>query len=931
MKKFVLQSLFFFVFIQNIEASSAFLTPKDSILHHVQNLNKKGAHKELKDYVNKAIATTKISSTQDSLLVAKLSYYQSKANYELNDYWASIKSSERGIQFSPNTTEGIEYRGRLYADKAWPESKLALKRKAIKSLKKGIDYLVGLSNKTPSVLDYTVNSYVLLSGEFAYLGDLESAQYYLRLADKLYTNNKKALDALKIDANGNYERYEIVLLYRKIYLMYKLGKSKKDSIEIENTIKTLEKAHKSKLFNKNERVYYSTSLNHIGDWYLGYKADTLLTKLDIEKGNYYIDKSIDLIQNKKYPGSYFSFMFNKCKALTKLNDLNKADALITHLLDSVPVRGYKPFFLAQKGLIAAKKKEKNKALQIFHKVIEYVHTGEEKLAKDYKNFKPSEVFGQTKLISRVAEKLVLYYGDDPEVRKIIAKLYHIAFVQFENSYGKAKFNAEENELLRKILRGFLLAKKEGIALTDVSIEAVLSKTETIINRRAWEQFKQNRYTNALSNLDSITSRELELKTALVVAQKSQNIEAIDSVQQLLYHHISEADKLYSNLTLFRDYKFSIAALQKKLSNNEMIVKYLLLQDYVAVFSITSKAITWELKPWLEKEQREVYELTTGIVNRSFNEELSRILSEKLLPKIDNSVSSLIINPDGELYKIPFEILYDKNEPLFQRFDVHYSSNLGFINEKESEHTAAKKTYIYAPNYEEKKVTLATRGDFGNLDGAKKEAEIIAGYFPSKIFMDANATKENFIKTASSASMLHLAMHAEVNENEAGLSRFVFGENENIEENLYLDELYALNLKADLAVLSACNTAVGKENAGRGIESFQRAFSFIGVSSVVASLWEVPDIATSQIMEAFYKELKNGERKSEALRRAKKSFLKSNADTKLADPFYWAGFVVYGNDSPVVEKRTHVLVIIMSLLMIVVGFYYKWKQRYSNRN
>jgi LPXTG-motif cell wall-anchored protein len=920
MKKSLLHlsiKLFFLFIIGSLNATE--LVPKDTIVSYAQKLHNEEAHQKLVDYGNSVLKTFKINSTVDSLVLAKLCYYQSKGNYSLGEYWKSINSSTKGIEFSPNTTEGIEYKGRLFADKAWPESKLTLTGRAIKSLKTGIDLLINLPKKGVGALDYTVNSYILLSSEYAYWGDLESAKLNLRLATKLYHQNKEALDKYKVDGNG--ERFEIVLLYRKMYLLYKLGSSKKDSVEIEATMQKLEKAHTSKSFKVQERVYYSTSLNHIGDWYLGYKPDSLITISDVKRAEYYIDKSIDFIRNKKYPGSYFSFMFNKCKALTKANKLTDASELINHLLDSVPVKAYKPFFLAQKGLIKAKAKNKKESLETFYKVIEYVHTGEEKLAKDYSNFKPSEIFGQTNLLSRVAEKLDLYYGDDPEVKRIVLRLYRLSLIQFKNSHGKAKFNKKENELLRKILNGVLVASsKQGDFDQDLLAE-VLNSTENIMNKRAWEEFKQNRYTSALSNLDSITRRELDLKTALVFAQKEQDLNKVDSIQQQIYNHIAFTEKTYPNLSLVRDYNFDISKLQKRLSEKEMVIKYFFLFNKLAIFSITNNQIKCSLIPWDEKNKELVNEFAFRISERRTGDDLSQVLSKKILPEISQKIKSLIINPDGELYKIPFEILYRNNKLIISQFNVNYSSNLGFIDAEDLTDKLEEDIYVYAPDYEGKKLLLATRGEFSDLEGARKEAKLISDLFPSKVFTGLNVSKEVFVNTASKASYLHLAMHAKINENSPGLSRFIFGKNSKVEEDLYLDELYALNLKANLAVLSACNTATGKESAGRGIESFQRAFSFAGVSSTVASLWEVPDDATSQIMEGFYKELKKGLPKSKALQNAKLNYLEIHQDTKLADPYYWAGFVLYGNNEAISKgSQTNLFVWLgIVLLIALVGF------------
>ena len=101
-------------------------------------------------------------------------------------------------------------------------------------------------------------------------------------------------------------------------------------------------------------------------------------------------------------------------------------------------------------------------------------------------------------------------------------------------------------------------------------------------------------------------------------------------------------------------------------------------------------------------------------------------------------------------------------------------------------------------------------------------------------------------------------------------------------------------KANLAILSACNTGFGKFEKGEGVMSMARAFHFSGIPAVVMSLWKVPDRETKTIMLAFYKHLKSGDSKSQALRKAKLDYIKNTEDRNLRHPYYWAGFVVNGN-------------------------------------
>ncbi len=885
-------------------------------------LNNTKKYTQLLQYLETHIDNVKPTTGKDSLDIADLYYYQFEGNYHTQKYLESIKSIHKGLPFceTNKTQRGIHIKGTLYYKKAYGEAELNFAKKAKNSMKTAIDFLSAEYN--PS-LDYLVDAYVFLSSQAAYYGNLAEAKMYIRLAENTYSNHKKYLD------NARKDSYEVVLAYRKAYLLYKLAESKEDSLELTKVAEKLNRIHALPTFNEHERIYYSTAMNHIGDWYISHKDDSLTNKNDLKLGNYYLDKSIDLIENKNYPGGYFTFKYNKCKALTKANELQKANELIVHLLDSMsPNDGRKPFFLAQKALIKAKLGQKDSALYIFHTVIENIHSDTTKLAKDYSNFKPSKIYGEAKLVRRVAEKLQEFYKDDTDVQKTISKLYRIAFIQFENSYVRTKFNPKQNNLLREILYGVLTTEKD--ADEKISIKEILSKTETVMNQMTWQRFYQNRYTNKLPALDSLQNRHLQLRTLLTTAKRQHNIRKEDSLQELITKHLTFTSNKFPNLELLSNKTFEISDLQKYLRDDELVLKYIILDQKVAVFTITSTEFNWKLQPWTTKEITLRERIVQSIKNRTYDENAALLLGNILLPDIDENIRKMIINPDGELYKIPFEILHTNNQFLTETYDLRYTSNLRFIHvENNQEARKNKSLAIYAPSYEENEIEFATRNNSSSLEGAKEEAKAIGMLFPSKTYIGKEVTKNFFIETAPNAGILHLAMHAEINTEEPGLSKLLFHKNNSEEDDLYLEELYALNLKANLAVLSACNTGLGKESAGRNLESFQRAFTFAGVPATVASLWEVPDQSTSEIMASFYKYLKNGVAKSKALKKAKLDYLHKHKGTKLEQPYYWAGFVLYGDESNVSNNYSSLfwyLAITCGILLFFIGFFFRNKYR-----
>jgi CHAT domain-containing protein len=108
----------------------------------------------------------------------------------------------------------------------------------------------------------------------------------------------------------------------------------------------------------------------------------------------------------------------------------------------------------------------------------------------------------------------------------------------------------------------------------------------------------------------------------------------------------------------------------------------------------------------------------------------------------------------------------------------------------------------------------------------------------------------------------------------------------------LHDVYGLTLNADLAVLSGCQTALGRELPGEGLLGLTRGFMSAGVRAVVASLWPVDDESTSELMARFYRGLlQEGRRPADALRHAQ---LEMSTTRRWGHPFHWAGFVLQGD-------------------------------------
>lgn len=283
-------------------------------------------------------------------------------------------------------------------------------------------------------------------------------------------------------------------------------------------------------------------------------------------------------------------------------------------------------------------------------------------------------------------------------------------------------------------------------------------------------------------------------------------------------------------------------------------------------------------------------------------------------------SKLVIIPDGVLYYLPFEVLLternkDDGETAFsdfpfllKKYPVSYAQSASVLKSLMSESDGMSKpnsgirrlVAFGDPNYESADESASGTGKrYDRLEYSGKEVENISTFFKSgdsEIYLRNDATEENAKREGAlkKFNFIHFATHGYIDEDKPDLSSLVLTKDNNSEEDGFLQaaEIFNLDLNADLVVLSACQTGLGKLVRGEGMVGLTRAFMYAGAPSVIVSLWSVSDMSTALLMGEFYKNLiKNKLSKTEALRKAR---LKLIADKKYAHPFYWAPFVLIGD-------------------------------------
>ncbi|MEL6673865.1 MAG: CHAT domain-containing tetratricopeptide repeat protein [Bacteroidota bacterium] len=287
----------------------------------------------------------------------------------------------------------------------------------------------------------------------------------------------------------------------------------------------------------------------------------------------------------------------------------------------------------------------------------------------------------------------------------------------------------------------------------------------------------------------------------------------------------------------------------------------------------------------------------------------------LPPSLPDQVRSLIVIPDGQLAYLPFGLLpldslageqlpdWRELPYVFRAFDLQYAYSATYrFGVKRPERSARAPFAGIAPQYNGE-LFVASRDlegrygtrQLGALKYAEAEVKEIAQAYGGEARTGAAASEAWFKTQASDYQILHLAMHALLDPEEPMFSGLAFSGASDTEDNfLHAYEIYGLDLSTELVVLSACNTGQGQIQAGEGVMSLARAFSYAGCPNVLMSLWQADDQATATLMAAYHQFLQAGRGKSEALRLAQEQYLESQ---DLTHPYYWSAFVLMGEDSP----------------------------------
>lgn len=313
--------------------------------------------------------------------------------------------------------------------------------------------------------------------------------------------------------------------------------------------------------------------------------------------------------------------------------------------------------------------------------------------------------------------------------------------------------------------------------------------------------------------------------------------------------------------------------------------------------------------------------------KNISHELYSLLFEKVKKQLPGQINKIEIIPFAHIEALPFDLLINSNPKtedfrklpyLIKQFTFKYAFS-NTIKKLSLRKKPKSQLDIYKPSFDS---TLT------DLDYGSSIAKKIKKYQNGNLYLNENAKLSNFTSSLSNSSHITLITHAKSNQKILNDGKGIYFD----DKFLSLDSVYNFSSKTDLLILTACGTGAGYVNVGEGNMSLARAFTSIGVKSLIVSSWDIDEYSTTKILNDFYKHYKGEKTGAIALREAKLDYIKTSIP-RTANPLYWAGLNVIGNESYNFTEGYDIelyLYILIGILFLILLFFLVKKDSIMSR-
>jgi len=743
------------------------------------------------------------------------------------------------------------------------------------------------------------------------------------------SNITKAIDYQQNTSNPNHR--EIAKSQYNLGIIYSSQKRYDLAVKSFKQSHNLYNALKENINLKQGR--FDQALQKIANCYLK------LNKYD--SASHYLQEAI-IIQDEYNSQWKYQTFETKAALLKVTGNLNVAISTANNAIKLATIRyskiGKHPVIARQYthlGEIYQKNNQIDSALYYFHEAFLYLANGFED--KNIHSIpKAEQCFTEFKVIRSLkgkAKALYLHYLQSQDIRDLKASL--ATYEMTHEFIGRLKQDfstmGSKQQLAGDVLEVYEGAIETALALHEATgdqtyLEKAFFFAEANKAIILLESMNERMAQSASGIPDSLLEKEKQYRVDIAYYERSVNEEHNKKTEPDADKIKKWEDQLY---TLRREYQqlidqfetqypkyfklkydtqlAGLAAVRKNLLNRRTaFLEYFVGLEKVFLFQITKKGFqvfSFEKSEHFQEDMQELLQFARKkqVIASEANrlQELMYQVYQDYVAKgvetLPKNIDRLLIVPDDVLNLVPFEILSAKEQGtqyLIQDYNIGYAYSATLFQKGQTKkQQQAEHLYLgFAPSFS---TQIAENRDcsgevLANLTHSANEIISVQELLGGEVMLGKQAKSDFFLDQAGHYKIIHLATHACMDEENPMQSKVFFADQPIINQ-----ELFNLNLSADMAVLSACNTGSGQLVKGDGVMSLSKGFIHAGCPSALVSLWSVDDYSTSEIMINFYKYLKKGQSKDKAIRNAKLEYLAA-ADKVKRHPFYWAAFIHMGD-------------------------------------
>jgi len=815
---------------------------------------------------------------------------------------------------------------------------------------------IGISYKLMSRFNDALNYYLKAMDLFE-KNSIEAGVFYFNLGDLYIYQGKMDLSLSYKQAALNIFKNKLGDLHNNTATAY-MGVGQNYFYK-EDYEKAFE--YYSKCLNIRKQIYgekhpeVSTSYTS-----LGYIHENLNNH---EKALEFHSKSLESLPKKDINLARLEVSYkNLSKSYFALKNYEKAEEFLIKALDVAFNFRYEydpniAYIYNKFGELFSEQKEYAKAIQFYQKAIG--------LLKKHQEESKEILIGSFIGIGNTLKKSYLVSGDVSKLKASIENFEkgEVVVKRLRNALFNYNDKLNFSNLTQSIYKGLvetnvLLGKIDNNqkALTKAFYYSEKSKSNTL--REIFLASNANKFAGVHSDIQELEN-SLKTKRANLLSKFIDEKEGNDTLiqrefQQELFHIDKQYDSLITKIEKenpdyyklkYSEEILSVAEIQDNLQEDKTLLEYFVADTIIYAFVINKNSFLIKKLVGTNLSEK-VTKLRNTIIEKDINsyKSIGLELYELMILPIEAALKEKVtIVPDGSLWHLNFELLLTKESEsknfkklpyMLKNHVISYANSINLLHErirKENKKTTLKEclAFSYSDSTDfanDQKIELSTLRDSGkDLPGTRQEISSIAKIIDGVYYYGKSAVETNFKQNANNYAIIHLALHGEIDEKESSNSKLFFtNDKDSLEDNiLYGHELFTLDIPAELAVLSACNTGNGKLKSGEGIMSLGNAFQYAGTKSLLLSRWDISDKTTPKLMKYFYENLKSGMTKPIALQQAKLKYLDSTSDVYQIAPFYWGSFYLIGNvDSIEFEQSNNILwIILVGAVLSLLAFLY----------